>query len=123
MQSARQACARFILFLLAVGTGHTTTVVGQKEISVSRVLAGHAYVQGTTIPAVGLAVELCSADWKTVLASSKIDENGYFALQKPASGKLFRLRLSAPGMDIYKLRVRIEKHAAQELTIHLSVAT
>ena len=29
----------------------------------------------------------------------------------------------APGMDIYELRVRINKHAAQELTIHLSIAT
>jgi hypothetical protein len=26
-------------------------------------------------------------------------------------------------MDIYQLRVRIDKHAGQELNIHLSVAT
>jgi hypothetical protein len=31
--------------------------------------------------------------------------------------------VSAPGMNIYELRVRIDKHATQELTIHLSVAT
>ena len=44
-------------------------------------------------------------------------------LEQPATGKLFYIRVSAPGMDIYELRVRIAKHAPQELTIHLSVAT
>ena len=38
-------------------------------------------------------------------------------------GQMTEIRVSAPGMDIYELRVRIDKHATQELTIHLSVAT
>jgi hypothetical protein len=112
-----------LVLLLSAGTGHSTTLVVQKEISVSRALAGQVEVQGTDLPASGVTVEIRSPDWKTVLASTKTDEKGFFSLEKQATGKLFYIRISAPGMDIYQLRVRIEKHAAQELTIHLSVAT
>lgn len=98
-------------------------VVVQKEISTSCALAGHAYVRGTNEPARDVTVELCSRDWKTVLASTKTNENGYFFLKKPASGTLFYLRLSALAMDIYQLRVRIRKKAPRQLTIYLSVAT
>jgi hypothetical protein len=112
------------LVLLWVATNaHATTVVVQKETSVSRALAGHVVVQGTDEPTRGATVELCSSDWKTVLASTKTDENGYFSLEKPPSGKLFYVRVSARNMDIYELRVRIKKQAAKELTIHLGVAT
>ena len=103
--------------------GTRPTRVVQKEISVSRALAGHVLVRGTDEPAGGVTVELCSSDWKTVLASTKTDEKGHFSLEPPATGKLFYIRVSAPGMDIYELRVRIKKQAAQELTIRLSVAT
>jgi hypothetical protein len=112
-----------MVLFLAVGIAHSTMRVVQKEVSVSRTLAGHVLVQGTDAPAGGVMVELCSSDWKTVLASTKTDEKGRFSLEKPASGKLFYLRVSAPGMDIYELRVRIDKNAADDLTIHLSVAT
>lgn len=118
---------RFVLLalvlLLAVGTGYSTERVMQKKISVSRALAGHVLVRGTDEPASGVTVELCSSDWKTVITSTKTDEKGYFSLERPATGKLFYIRVSAPGMDIYELRVRIDKQATQELTIHLSVAT
>jgi hypothetical protein len=108
---------------LAVGDGHSTTLIVQREISVSRAPAGRADIRGTDLPASGVTVELCSTDWKSVLASTKTDGHGHFSLKRPATGKLFYVRLSAPGMDIYQLRVRIERHAAQELTIHLSIAT
>jgi hypothetical protein len=119
---------RQIVFLvsalfLTVGPAHTTVRVVQKEISVSRALAGRVLVQRTDAPADGVMVELCSSDWKTVLASTKTDEKGHFSLEKPASGKLFYIRVLAPGMDIYELRVRIDKRAVGDLTIHLSVAT
>ncbi len=112
-----------LVLLLAVGTGYSTERVMQKKISVSRALAGHVLVRGTDEPANGVTVELCSSDWKTVITSTKTDEKGHFSLERPATGKLFYIRVSAPGMDIYELRVRIDKHATQELTIHLSVAT
>ena len=112
-----------LVLLLAVGTGYSTERVMQKKISVSRALAGHVLVRGTDKPAGGVTVELCSSDWKTVITSTKTDEKGHFSLERPATGKLFYIRVSAPGMDIYELRVRIDKHATQELTIHLSVAT
>jgi 5-hydroxyisourate hydrolase-like protein (transthyretin family) len=112
-----------LVLLLAVGAGYSTERVMQKKISVSRALAGHVLVRGTDEPANGVTVELCSPDWKTVFKSTKTDEKGHFSLEPPARGKLFYIRVSAPGMDIYELRVRIDNHATQELTIHLSVAT
>jgi len=97
--------------------------VAQEKISLSCALAGYVLVRGTDQPASGVTVELCSSDWKTGLTSTKTDEKGHFSLKPLATGNLFYIRVSAPGMDIYELRVRIDKHATQELTIHLSVAT
>ena len=112
-----------ILFFLAAQTGYATTLIVQKEVSVSRALAGHVLVKGTDEPADGVTVELRSSDLKDVLASTKTDANGHFSLETPKTGKLFYIRVSAPGMDIYELRVRINKNSAQELVIRLSVAT
>ncbi|MGC1482659.1 MAG: carboxypeptidase regulatory-like domain-containing protein [Candidatus Acidiferrum sp.] len=123
MKILRQIVFSASALFLTVGTGLATMRVVQKEISVSRALTGHVLVQGTDAPADGVTVELCSSDWKTVLASTKTDEKGRFSLTKPPSGKLFYLRVSGPGMDIYELRVRIDKHAAGDLTILLSIAT
>lgn len=108
---------------LAAGTMYSTQVVIQKKISVTRTLAGHAYIRGTDLPARGLTVELCSSGWRTVLSSTKTDDKGHFAFRQPPSARLFYLRLSAPGLDIYQLRVRIKKHAARELKIYINVAT
>ena len=112
-----------VLFF-AVGAAYTTELVIQEEISVSRALAGHVLVWGTDEPASGVTVELCSPDWKRVLASTKTDGKGYFSLGKRPKGRLFYIRVSAPGMNIHELRVRLNKRAAQdELAVHLSVAT
>jgi len=111
------------LFFAVGTTVSATELVTQKEISVSRVLAGHVLVSGTDEPASGVTVDLCSSDWKRVFTSTKTDEKGHFSLERPATGKLFFIRVSAQGMNIYELRVRIDKHATRELTIHLSVAT
>jgi 5-hydroxyisourate hydrolase-like protein (transthyretin family) len=123
MKITRLLALLALVLLLVAGMGYSTTRVIQKNISVSHTLAGHVLVLGTDEPASGVTVELCSSDWKNVLASTKTDEKGYFSFEQPATGKLFYIRVSAPGMDIYELRVRINKHATQELTIHLSVAT
>ena len=112
-----------LVLFLTVQTWYATTLVVQKEISVSRALAGQVLVKGTDEPANRVTVELRSSDWRNVLASTKTDAKGHFSLEPPNTGKLFYIRVSAPGMDIYELRVRINKHSAQELTIHLSVAT
>ena len=118
-----QPAFRVFLLFFALGTAHSTTIVVQKEVSVSRTLKGHVLVRGTGEPANGARVELCSSDWGGVLTSTTTDENGHFTLNPPPRGKLFYIRVSAPGMDIYELRVRLKKRAAQELTIQLSVAT
>jgi len=111
-----------LVLLLAAGTGYSTNLVTQEKISASHALAGHVLVRGTDEPANGVTVDLCSSDWKSVFKSTKTDEKGYFSLKPPLTGKLFYVRVSGPGMDIYQLRVRIDKHAARDLTIHLSVA-
>jgi hypothetical protein len=89
---------------------------------VSRTLSGHANIGLAKEVAKGITVELCSSDWKTVLASTKTSDSGYFSLEKPP-GNLFYLRFSSPGVNPFQLRVRINKHAAHDLTIHLSIAT
>lgn len=123
MRSSKQIALLALALFLGVRTVHATTLVVQKEISVSRALTGHVLVRATDEPANGVTVELCSADWKTVFKSTKTDEKGHFELEQPATGKLFYIRVSAPGMDIYELRVRIKKQATEELTIRLSIAT
>ena len=123
MRISKQPLVLGLVLFLVVRTGHATMRVVQEEISVSSVLAGHVFVRGTDEPANGVTVELCSSDWKTVLRSTSTDEKGHFSLEQPATGKLFYLRVSAPGMDIYELRVRIKQHTAQDLTILLSVAS
>jgi hypothetical protein len=110
------------VFSFAVSTGHATMTVVQKNISVSRELAGYVYV-GTYGPERGATVDLCTSDWKAVIASKKTDEQRYFSFEKPANEKLFYIRVSAKGLDQYELRVRIKKNATQELKIRVSVAT
>ena len=123
MRILKQLVFLALVLFLAGQTGYATTLVVQKEISVSRALTGQVLVKGTDEPADGVTVELRSSDWKDVLASTKTDAKGHFSLETPKTGKLFYIRVSAPGMDIYELRVRINKHSAQELAIRLSVAT
>jgi hypothetical protein len=122
MKIPKQLALLTLVFFLAVETGHSTMRVVQKEISVSRALAGHVLVQGTNEPAKGVTVELRSSDWKTVLATRKTDAKGYFRFERPVAGKLLYIRVSALGMDIYDLRVHISKNTGKELMIHLSVA-
>jgi hypothetical protein len=113
----------FTVFFVAV-IGHAqNTVIMQKWVSESRALAGHANIGLDRGPADGITVELCSPGWKTVLASTKTDRSGYFSLDKPKSGDLFYIRLSAPGVNPYQLRVRLNKSTGKELAIHLSIAT
>jgi hypothetical protein len=99
-----------VVLFLSQGTGHSTTLVVQKKVSDARTLAGRADVGGTS--ASGVTVELRNSDWHTVLSSTKTDDNGYFSLKRPAAGNLFNIRLSAPGLDTYQLRVRLRRHAA-----------
>jgi len=123
MRISKQLVLLVLVLFLAGQTGYATTLVVQKKISVSRALAGRVLFGPMDEPADGVTVELRSSDWKNVLASTKTDAGGRFSFEPPKRGKLFYIRVSAPGMNIYELRVRIDKHAAQELTIHLSVAT
>ena len=113
----------FLVFILAVAGRAQNTVVEQGWVSVSRTLAGHADIGLDKGPAENVLVEVCSADWRTVVASTKTDKNGFFSLPKSKSGRLYYVRLSAYGVNPYQLRVHIEKHGPLNLRIHLQVAT
>jgi len=80
MRILKQLVFLTLVLFLAGQTGYATTLVVQKEISVSRALAGQVLVKGTDEPADGVTVELRSSDWKTVLASTKTDAKGTFPL-------------------------------------------
>jgi hypothetical protein len=99
----------------------TTLVVQEAEI-VSRSLSGHVNIGLEKAVGKGVTVELCSPAWKRVLASTKTDGTGYFSLEK-ARGHLFYLRFSSPGVNPFQVKVRIRKHGARDLSIHLSIAT
>ena len=111
------------LFLATATVRAQTTTIEQEKVATSRALAGHADIGITKVPAEDITVDLCSSDWKTVLASTKTDANGYFSLEKPKTGDLFYIRLSASGVNPFQLRVRVKKHGPRELKIHLSNAT
>jgi hypothetical protein len=117
--------AKLLLIGLTLSTPcvHATQSVRQEAVSVSRSLAGQVVVLGTEEPATGVTVALCSPGWKRFITSTTTDQKGQFLLEPVTKAKLYFLRVSAPGMDIYQLRVRIDKHVGQELNIHLSVAT
>ena len=123
MRVFKQLVFLILVLFLGAHVAHATTLVRQEKISLSRSLTGQVLVKGTDELADGVTVELRSSDWKDVLASTKTDAKGHFSLETPKKGNLFYIRVSAPGMDIYELRVRINKHSTQELTIRLSVAT
>ena len=100
-----------------------TTLIVQKKVSVSRNLAGSVDIGIAKTPAENITVEVRSSESGPPLASTKTDTKGYFHLDLPKSGGMFYLRLSAPGVNPYELRVRIRKSGPQELQIHLSNAT
>jgi len=123
MEAKRQFLRGCLFLTLAASAAHAqATVFIQEKVAVSRALAGYADIGITKTPAEGITVALCNSDWSTVLASTQTDARGHFFLATPKTGDLFYLRLSAPGVNPYQLRVRIKKDARSELRVHLSNA-
>ncbi len=123
MKSSKWAvCFVVLVFWVVWSAQAQTQLVVQEGVVVSRSLSGHVNVGLEKVAGKGVTVELCSPDWKTVLASAKSDETGYFSLEEPP-GKLFHLRFSAPGVNPLQVKVRLNKHAVHDLSIHLSIAT
>jgi hypothetical protein len=111
------------LFVLAArNLGHAQIVVQRAGVVTARALTGQVVVGLMNVPAKGATVELRTADWQTVIAATKADDDGNFSLAT-RSAKLYFLRVSLSGANPYQLIVRIKKHAAHELEIHLIVAT
>ena len=112
------------IFCLALhispANGQYQTII-EERVSVARALTGRVDVDRAS--AVGVRVELRTSDWQTVLASPTTDANGNFHLDSPKTQVLLYLRLSAPGLNPYELRVKIRKSGAPELRLHMQVAT
>jgi|SwirhisoilCB3_FD_contig_31_5865158_length_675_multi_4_in_0_out_0_2 hypothetical protein len=100
-----------------------TMDIEKAGVVVARTLAGHVDLALTKVPAKGITVDLCTPHWQAVTASIQTDENGHFSFGRRNRGKLFYLRFSAPGVNTYKMRVRIDSRGPHELKIHLAVAT
>ena len=122
MKSSKCLWLVMLVFWIAGSVQGQTQLVVQEGVLISHSLSGHVNIGLEKVVGKGVTVELCSADWKKVLASTKTDENGYFSLEKP-SGKLFHLRFSSAGLNPLQVKVRLSKHAAQDLSIHLGIAT
>ena len=118
--------ALLITLLLVAGSAMSSraqvTVIVQEKVSGSRVLAGHVDIGIAKVPAEGISVEARRPDG-TVLAATKTDATGFFRLDSPKASGLIHLRLSAPGVSLYELRVGITKGGPTELRIHMSNAT
>jgi hypothetical protein len=112
-----------LILASSVTFAHATIVIEQKKISVSQTLSGYVVVRGTEQPMDGATVEICEPGWKTVLASTKTNQAGYFSLENRGLKGVVYIRVSAPNMDIYQLRVRIQKNASPNIRVLLSVAT
>jgi HSP20 family molecular chaperone IbpA len=67
-----------------------------------------------------ITVEVRSSEKGMALAYAKTDAQGYFHVDIPKSGGMFYLRLSAPGVNPYQLRVRIKKNGPPELQSKLT---
>jgi hypothetical protein len=123
METSKILLVSIALLFSAASSGEAqNTAVEQEGVVLSRSLSGHVNVGLEKVAGQGITVELCSSDWRTVLVSTKSDNNGYFSFEKPP-GKIFYLRLSSTGVNSLQLRVRVDRHAAHDLTIHLSIAT
>jgi hypothetical protein len=111
-----------LLSSLAAQSGRAQRQVQIERIFVSASLSGHIYMVLSRVPADGVTVELCSSAWQAVIASTKTDASGYFALAKPP-GSLFYMRVSSYGLQTLRIRVRIKKHATKDLTLEVENAT
>jgi hypothetical protein len=101
--------------------GQTQILVQEGTID-SPALSGHVKGGSEKTAVAEVVVELCTADWKSILTSTKTDHAGYFNFKKPP-GKLFYLRFFAPGFHQLEIKVRIDKHATHDLIIQMATAT
>ncbi len=116
---------KFILILIGlvlVQSHAQVTVIVQEKVSISRVLAGHVKIGVEKIAAEGISVEARSSEGK-VLALTKTDANGFFRIDSPRQSGLIHLRLFAPGVNPYELRVKLIRFGPSKLYIYMNTAT
>jgi hypothetical protein len=122
LMKAPLAVSLFAVIAMSAAYAQTTVIV-QKRVAASRILAGHVDIGVIKAPAENITVEVRSSNKGMVLASTKADAKGYFHLDTPKSGGMFYLRLSGRGVNPCELRVRVKNDGPPELQIHVSNAT
>lgn len=125
MRSFARPLCLVLLLSLAIPLANAQYSIREERPRLSRALTGHVFVgpeAANREPLSDITVELCTPNWQSVLTSTKTDKNGYFLLEKPASGKLFYLRFRASGFNPYELRVRIKRFGPKELKLYMQIA-
>lgn len=115
-------CVLLLWFSAAWSAQGQTQVVVLADALDSPSLSGHVNAGIENMAVKEVVVELCTPDWKSVLASTKTDPIGYFSFKK-RSGKLFYLRFFARGFNQLEVKVRIDKHTTHDLVVKMPIAS
>ncbi len=114
-----------ILLIANPISAHSQFSVQYEKVFKSRTLSGTIWVYPTRdVAATGVLVEDMTPNWKNVVSSTRTDEKGHFSFPASASKNLHYLRLSAYGLRITFVKVRVSRWPSKkELSLHISVAT
>lgn len=74
-------------------------------------------------PMNGVLVEACSPDWKTVLRSTTTDAKGKFVFPRGTGGALHYFQVTAPGLDLFRLRVEVDRLFGKTLHTRMHFGT
>jgi hypothetical protein len=96
----------FMVLLAALPLGSAQNAVEYLKIVEARTLSGLVVLENTKDPVDSVLVEDCSSDWQTVNQTAHTDPAGHFVFPH-AERRLHYLRLTAPGMRMVKIRVRV----------------
>jgi hypothetical protein len=97
-------------------------VVEIKQPQFARSVAGIVVdPSGAALP--GVIVEERTEDWKTVLRSTKTDDNGNFHFASSRNKIVYHLYFSHSGFDWLQINLELHKKAKSPLVIKMPIAT
>lgn len=115
--------AALFLFSTQSAANAQATIFVQERILSARSLEGYAYIGIDGLPAEGITVTVCSPDWIEPMETVRTGPSGYFRFETGHKDGLYYLKLSAPGVNTYQLRVRLNHRKKSLIKIALSNAT
>jgi len=111
------ACLTF----LSVGVAGQMAIVEIEKPQVAKTVAGVVNdPSGAALPDV--TVEERSADWKTVLRSTKTDERGRFHFSRGAK-TVYYFEFSRSGFNWLRIKLEIQKKAKRLVTVTMPIGT